>query len=69
MTNILIRSVDILTLDDAGTVLRDADLAVSDGRIVAVGRAPQDFRADEVVEGRGKVAAPLTVAFYRNAGE
>ncbi|MDH7490471.1 MAG: amidohydrolase [Anaerolineae bacterium] len=58
MTNILIRSVDILTLDDAGTVLRDADLAVSDGRIAAVGRAPQDFRADEVVDGQGKVAAP-----------
>lgn len=58
MTSILIRSVDIITLDDEGTVLTDADLAVSGGRIAAVGRAPDDFHADETVDGRGKVVAP-----------
>ncbi len=58
MTNILIRSVDIITLDDEGRVLTETDLAVSGGRIAAVGDVPADFRPDEVVDGRGKVAAP-----------
>lgn len=58
MTNTLIRSVDVITLDEKGTVLTEADLAVSGRRIAAVGVAPPDFRPDEVVDGRGKVAAP-----------
>lgn len=58
MTNILIRSVDIITLDDKGTVLTETNLAVSGGRIAAVGNVPETFRADETVDGRGKVAFP-----------
>jgi 5-methylthioadenosine/S-adenosylhomocysteine deaminase len=58
MTNILIRSVDIITLDEKATVLTETNLAVSGGRIAAVGDVPADFRADETVDGRGKVAFP-----------
>ena len=58
MTNILIRSADIITLDECGTVLTEANLAVSGGRIAAVGNVPETFRADETVDGRGKVAFP-----------
>lgn len=58
MTNILIRNADIITLNEQGDILTGADLAVSGGKIAAVGQAPESFRADDIVDGRGKVAAP-----------
>ena len=58
MSNILIRDVDIITLDDSSTVLRGAELAISDGRIAAVGQAPVDFVPDDVVDGHNHVAMP-----------
>lgn len=58
MTTIHIRNLEIVTLDDAGTILHDADLVVQDGRIAYVGEAPPDLRADEVVDGSGRVAMP-----------
>ena len=58
MSKILIRDVDIVTLDDSGTVLRGADLAIADGRIAAVGQAPVDFVPDDVVDGHNHVAMP-----------
>ena len=51
MTTIHIRNLEIVTLDDAGTILHDADLVVQDGRIAYVGEAPPDLRADEVAVG------------------
>ena len=38
--------------DEAG------DLAVANGRIVALGRVPDDFRADRTIDARGLVVAP-----------
>jgi 5-methylthioadenosine/S-adenosylhomocysteine deaminase len=58
MSKILIRDVDIVTLDEQGTIHCSADLAISDGLIVAVGEAPSEFGADEVVDGHGHVAMP-----------
>ena len=58
MPKTLIKNVDILTLDEAGTILQQADLAVEDGLIKAVGQAPADFAADEIVDGYNHVALP-----------
>ena len=58
MPKILIRDVDIITLDEQGTVLRRVELAIADGRIVAVGQAPADFLPDETVDGHNHVAMP-----------
>jgi len=58
MGNVLIGSVDIITLDERGTVLTETDLAVSGGKIAVVGNIPEGFRADKTVDGRGKVAMP-----------
>lgn len=46
MTDLLLRHADILTLDDAGTTHRDADLAIRDGRILALGPGPLALPAD-----------------------
>ena len=65
MSKILIRNVDVVTLDDEGTVQQSTDLAIADGIIVAIGDPPAEFvTADragsgvEVVEGHGHVAMP-----------
>ena len=58
MPKILIRDVDVITLDEQGTVLRGADLAIADGFIVSVGEAPTDFTPDEAVDGHNRVALP-----------
>jgi len=58
MPKTLIRDVDIITLDEQGTILRGAELAIADGRIVAVGQAPPDFVPDETVDGHNHVAMP-----------
>jgi len=58
MSKILIRDVDVITLNEQGAVLRGAELAIADGRIVAVGQAPADFAPDETVDGHNRVAMP-----------
>ena len=58
MTTTHIRHLAVVTLDEAGTILNDADLIVIDGRIAHLGEAPQGLRADEVVDGSGRVAMP-----------
>ena len=58
MSNILIRHVDVVTLDDAGTILQGVDIATKGKVIHAIGAAPPDFRADEVIDGTGHVALP-----------
>jgi len=53
-----VKDLAIVTLDDAGTILQDADLVIEDGRITHVGQAPDGLEADEVVDGSGRVAIP-----------
>ena len=58
MTHILIRHADLITLDAEGRILRDAEIAISDGRIVAVGTAPDDFRPDETLDASDHIVMP-----------
>lgn len=58
MTTTHIRHLAVVTLDEAGTILNDADLIVIDGQITHLGKAPQDLRSDEVMDGSGRVAMP-----------
>ncbi|MFN8596289.1 MAG: amidohydrolase [Anaerolineae bacterium] len=58
MTRTLIEHVDVVTLDAAGTVLRDAAVAMEGNALVAVGSAPIGFQADQVINGYGHVALP-----------
>ena len=54
----LIRNVTAITLDDQNPILRHADIALQDQRILVVGQAPPEFTPDEVVDGREMVALP-----------
>lgn len=58
MTSILIKNVDIVTLDDDGLILRGAEIAVEGSSIVAVGAAPEGFVAEETIDGTDLVALP-----------
>ena len=58
MTRTLIKNVDVITLDDAGTVLRGAHVAIQGKTIIAVGDAPPGFAPDEIIDGYNHVALP-----------
>jgi len=61
-TKTLIRDVEVVTLDAAGTILPCTNIAISDGKIVAIGEVPPDFEADrsqvDIIEGRNHAALP-----------
>lgn len=52
---VLLRGADVLTMDDAGTRLTDADVLISDGAIAAVG---QGLTAQTVIDLPGRVITP-----------
>jgi 5-methylthioadenosine/S-adenosylhomocysteine deaminase len=54
----LIKHVTAITLDEEDHVLRDAEIAIEDESILAVGKAAPGFVADEVIEGREHLALP-----------
>ena len=54
----LIKNVDAVTLDAAGTVLLGTNLAIEGAKIVAVGDVPADFVADTLIDGYNHVAVP-----------
>ena len=56
--SLLVRNVDVLTLDAAGTLLTGVDLAVDGTAILAIGVAPPDFVPDEVIDGYNHLAVP-----------
>ncbi|MGA2112780.1 MAG: amidohydrolase [Anaerolineales bacterium] len=58
MTRTLIRNVDVITLDEKGTVLRRSSLAISGRTIVGVGQAPAGFEPEEIVDAANHVAIP-----------
>lgn len=59
--DILLEGCDVVTLDDAGTVIRNGAIAIADGRIVWMGKAPEArtlFRPQTVVDGSDRIAMP-----------
>ncbi len=58
MKRILIKGADVVTLDEAGTVLRNTDLLIEDKRIAQIGQLPPDTQADEIIDAAGKVVLP-----------
>jgi 5-methylthioadenosine/S-adenosylhomocysteine deaminase len=67
MTRILITHADIITLDAAGTILRNADVAIDGERIVAVGQAPAGFQPDATLDARNHVLLPGFVNAHTHA--
>ena len=66
MPRTLLKNLDILTLDDAGTILRNSNIAIDGKTILAVGESPANFTPDEVIDGYNHVALP---GFFNGAFE
>jgi cytosine/adenosine deaminase-related metal-dependent hydrolase len=64
MAGILIRHVAVITLDEGGRVLHDADVAIAGEFIAGVGAAPADFAPDEVIDARGYILMPAFTAHF-----
>ncbi|MBI3916901.1 MAG: amidohydrolase family protein [Betaproteobacteria bacterium] len=60
--DLIVRNIDwLISVDPTRRVIRDAALAVKDGRFVAVGKSAtiaREWRAGSIAEGRGMVATP-----------
>ncbi len=59
--DILVRGCDTVTMDDAGTVVADATIAIGDGRILWLGASRDwygDIPAATVIDGRDRIALP-----------
>jgi 5-methylthioadenosine/S-adenosylhomocysteine deaminase len=58
MATIWIKHADVITLDENGTILRDADLLIEDARIKHIGAVLEGTQADEIIDAGGHVALP-----------
>jgi 5-methylthioadenosine/S-adenosylhomocysteine deaminase len=58
MTTKHIKDLTIVTLNKDDAIYHDADLVVQDSQITHIGKTPDNFEADEIVDGRGCVAMP-----------
>ena len=58
MTTIWIKGADIVTLDSAGTILRNTDILIEQGRISRLGYVPPQTHADELIDGSRHVVLP-----------
>jgi 5-methylthioadenosine/S-adenosylhomocysteine deaminase len=58
--DILIRGCDVVTMDDAGTVLHDGAVAIAGGRFAWIGAnsAADGIKANTVLDGRDRIAMP-----------
>ncbi|WEQ51699.1 amidohydrolase [Komagataeibacter oboediens] len=58
--DIVIHGCDIVTMNDAGDVIRDGVIVISDGRLVHVGPRADigDIAATTVIDGRDRIAMP-----------
>ncbi|MGD2164161.1 MAG: amidohydrolase [Anaerolineae bacterium] len=54
----LIRDATVITLDDEDRILQEADIAIDDDTIVAIGDAPHSFEPTDIVDGANRVALP-----------
>lgn len=58
MTGLLIRNVDVLTLDDQSSILRNTNVIIANGRTLAIGDVPPGFVPDQTIDGTDHVAMP-----------
>ncbi|MGE0082174.1 MAG: dihydroorotase [Thiohalomonadaceae bacterium] len=65
--NILIQGGRVI--DPANGVDTQADVYISGGRVAAVGEAPADFRAERVVDARGRIVCPGLVDLHARLRE
>ncbi|RZU31939.1 amidohydrolase family protein [Blastococcus saxobsidens] len=63
---VVLRGGTVLTMDDAGTVLTDADVLVVDDRIAAVGPALEVPEGTQEIDARGGIVMPGMIDTHRH---
>jgi 5-methylthioadenosine/S-adenosylhomocysteine deaminase len=58
VSSLLLRNIDVVTLNAQGDVLRGVDIAIEGGNIVAVGTSPAEFSPTETLDGSHLLALP-----------
>jgi 5-methylthioadenosine/S-adenosylhomocysteine deaminase len=58
LSRLLIKRVSVLSFERERSILPETDIAIEGSRIVAVGRAPDDFMPDETLDGYNQLAVP-----------
>lgn len=69
--NILIEGIDIITSDPASEYIKNADIGISEGKILFIlpsGQAYAGFKADRKISGRHKLAMPGLVNAHTHCG-
>jgi len=56
--SILIKNITAITLDDKNTILKNADIAIKDKKIITLGKASADFTPARIIDGEGFLALP-----------
>jgi 5-methylthioadenosine/S-adenosylhomocysteine deaminase len=70
--DLLVTGCEAVTMDDAGTVLSDAAIAVADGRIAWIGKSAEAGalpKAATVIDGRGRIALPGMIDAHVHTGQ
>ncbi|MFX4261733.1 amidohydrolase [Pelotomaculum propionicicum] len=61
MGEILIQGATVLTMEGHDSIINDGEIAIGTDRIISVGKrgsAPENFKAEKVIDGTGMVAMP-----------
>ncbi|WP_454959540.1 amidohydrolase [Filifactor alocis] len=74
---ILIKNVSCLTMEEPISIKENTNVGIQEGRIAFVGDVPDDFHADEVLDGRDKLLMPglvnahthIAMSLFRNYAE
>jgi 5-methylthioadenosine/S-adenosylhomocysteine deaminase len=70
--DLVIRGGDVVTMDEAGTVVRDGAVAVRDGKVLWVGpavEAGRRYRAAETIDASGHIVMPGLVDAHMHAAQ
>ncbi|MDO4793022.1 MAG: amidohydrolase family protein, partial [Filifactor alocis] len=66
--NILIKNTRVLTMEEPVCVIEDTNIGICGDRILFVGDIPEDFSADEVLDGKDKLVMPGLVNAHTHIG-
>lgn len=68
MSKILIRGGDVITMEPGARPLPSTDVAIVDGLIAYVGKAPPDFEPDQIVDARRHIVMPGLFNAHMHSG-
>ncbi len=64
---IIIKNINCALYFDNNIVIEEKDICIADGKIACVGKAPEDFEAERIIDGRDKLLIPGLVNSHTHA--